>query len=111
MSMRRTMLAGVALAGVLAGCGGHTGDPSSSGATRPVAVAASARARAPVPVTLVARPAVALGAGIQDASAVPWRGGALLIGGLTPADVSSSAIVLARTTGSVRSGKPSPGAP
>ena len=104
MSTRRTMLAGVALAGVLAGCGGHAGDPSSSGATRPVAAAASARARAPVPVTLVARPAVALGAGIQDASAVPWRGGALLIGGLTPADVSSSAIVLARTTGSVQSG-------
>ena len=104
MSTRRAMLVGVALAGMLAGCGGRVSDPSSSGAARPARTVAGVKVSVGVPVTLVPRRAVALPAGIQDASAVPWRGGALLIGGLTPADVSSSGIVLARATGSVPSG-------
>ena len=59
---------------------------------------------ATVPVTLVAHPAAGLSAGIQDAAAAPWRGGVLLVGGLTPADVSSPAVVLVRTAGRGRSG-------
>jgi YVTN family beta-propeller protein len=42
---------------------------------------------------------------IQDAAAAPFAGGAVLIGGLTPADVSSDGIVTANRTGSRRVGR------
>ena len=42
---------------------------------------------------------------IQDAAAAPYGGGAVLIGGLTPADVSSDEIVTATRAGSQRVGR------
>ncbi len=85
----------VLLAAAVAGCGGR-GDPApqAGGTTRPSDP--PRHPRAAVPVTLVPHARAELPAGIQDAAAVPWRGGVLLVGGLTPADVSSSAIELVR---------------
>jgi YVTN family beta-propeller protein len=42
---------------------------------------------------------------VQDAAAAPFAGGAVLIGGLTPADVSSDEIVVANRAGSRRVGR------
>ena len=78
---------------VAAGCGA-AGDP---GPTSPAA--AVHKVRTPLPVTLVARPGAGLPSPVQDAAAAPWRGGALLVGGLTAADVSTSAVELARPAG------------
>jgi YVTN family beta-propeller protein len=99
------LAAGVLLA-ALAGCGSSRTDPATTtvagGAAHP---AAARRKPATVPVTLVARPAAGLPAGIQDAAASPWHGGILLVGGLTPADVSSPAVVLVRRGRAVASGQ------
>src|SRR5207244_10692838 len=42
---------------------------------------------------------------IQDAAAAPYAGGAVLVGGLTPADVSSNEIVTVTRSGSQRVGR------
>ena len=98
------LAAGVLLA-ALAGCGGSRTDPGTTvagGAAHPIA---ARRKPVTVPVTLAGRPAAGLPAGIQDAAASPWRGGVLLVGGLTPADVSSPAVVLVRSGRAVASGQ------
>jgi YVTN family beta-propeller protein len=46
-----------------------------------------------------------LAAPVQDAAAAPYAGGVVLAGGLTPADVSSDAIVTATRAGSTRVGR------
>jgi len=75
----------------LAGCGGRSDPP-----TAPLA-SAHRTAVAVVPVTLVARARPALPSALQDAAVAPWRGGLLIVGGLTAADVSSAAISFLRT--------------
>jgi YVTN family beta-propeller protein len=57
-----------------------------------------------VPVTLVAHARADLPSPIQAAAVSSWRGGVLLAGGLTAADVSSSAIDLVRADGSTSVG-------
>jgi YVTN family beta-propeller protein len=82
--MRYALLA--ALAVLLAGCGaGARTDPP------PTTVAARATHRQ-VPVQLAERRVGSLASAVQDAAAVGAPGAPLLIGGLTPADVSTSAI-------------------
>jgi YVTN family beta-propeller protein len=89
--MKLRPAAGVALSLVLAGCGGaHT--VTRTTAAKPGVRQAAHRVHAALPVRLASRSLPVLPAGIQDAAAVPWRGGALLVGGLTPADVSTRAI-------------------
>ena len=83
---------------VVAGCGAGT-DPSPTGHATAIRVV-----RPTVPVTLVAHPVADLAAPLQDAAAAPWRGGALLVGGLTAADVSTAAIELARPSGAAGAG-------
>ncbi len=52
-----------------------------------------------VPVTVSERALGSLTAPVQDAAAAPWRRGAILAGGLTAADTSTSNVVLVRTPG------------
>ena len=80
-----------ALAVLAAGCGGS----SHPGATKGVSVAAR---RHVVPVQVHERALSSLAAAVQDAAAVPCGGGALLVGGLTAADVSTGAITPVRST-------------
>ena len=54
---------------------------------------------------LVPVAAGALASPVQDAAAAPHAGGAVLVGGLTSADVSSDAIVSATRAGSARIGR------
>ena len=56
-------------------------------------------------VTLVPVAAGNLANAIQDAAAAPYAGGAVLLGGLTPADISSDEIVTATRAGSQRVGR------
>jgi YVTN family beta-propeller protein len=81
------------LAWALAGCAGG-GDPPTNAAATTTRTAAHRAVAAPL--TLVAHARAGLPAGIQDAAVASWRGGALIVGGLTPADVSSGAIALLR---------------
>jgi YVTN family beta-propeller protein len=60
---------------------------------------------AATPVHVAERLVGQLGEGVQDASAVSIPGGALLIGGLTPADVSTSAIQTVRGARETTSGR------
>ncbi len=87
--------AGLLLVAAAAGCGGgiDSGPGASPTAAHPSAVG---KVRVVVPPTLVAHPRADLPAGIQDAAVAPWRGGVLLVGGLTPADASTAAIDLVR---------------
>jgi DNA-binding beta-propeller fold protein YncE len=91
--MRRWALV-LALPLVVVGCGGHrAADPPP---TQP-------RAKAKPVVRHVVRlspvAAGALPAAVQDAAAAPWPGGAVLVGGLTAADVSTDEIVVATRAG------------
>jgi len=53
------------------------------------------------PVRVVERRIGSLPAPVQDATSAPWRGGAILAGGLTAADVSTSAVELVDARGNV----------
>jgi YVTN family beta-propeller protein len=89
---------------LLAGCGGggHTAvqsDPAKTVTARdPVRRVATIRRLVPVA-------AGNLASAIQDAAAAPYAGGAVLLGGLTPADASSDEIVTATRAGSQRVGR------
>ena len=88
---------------LLAGCGGahqvvQTSPPRTATAPDPVRRVAPIRRLVPVAAGNLAN-------AIQDAAAAPFAGGAVLIGGLTPADVSSDEIVTANRTGSRRVGR------
>jgi YVTN family beta-propeller protein len=102
--VRRSLL--LALPAILlAGCGG--GHRRTETATR---AAADPRPTAPVvhrasPLRrVVPLPAGTLAAPVQDAAAAPFGGGAVLVGGLTPADTSSDAIATVTRAGSRRVG-------
>lgn len=89
MSMRSALLAAAALTVAVTGCGvGKAAPPALP--RRPVAHTAN-RVAAP-PVHVEERTLGTLAAAVQDASAAPDGSGVLLAGGLTPADVSTSAI-------------------
>src|SRR4051812_47459823 len=87
-------------AAVLAGCGGG----HHAVQTDPPAAKHRRAVSPPAIRSLVARPAGTLQSPVQDAAAAPFSGGAVLIGGLTPADVSTSEIVTATRAGSRRVG-------
>jgi YVTN family beta-propeller protein len=79
---------------VLAGCGGAAADP------QPQTHAAKPR-RVPTTTRLVERAVGNLPAPVQDAAPAAFGGGrVLLLGGLTPADASTGAIVVASAAGS-----------
>jgi Kelch motif protein len=88
----------------LAGCGAaheRAQQVPTGGAPDPVK-----QVRADPPVRrLVPVAAGRLAAPVQDAAAAPYTGGVVLVGGLTPADVSSDAIVTATRAGSTRIGR------
>jgi YVTN family beta-propeller protein len=88
----------------LAGCGGGHRAVQATTAIRvnpsPPRHVRHATIRRLVPVA-----AGKLLAPVQDAAAAPFAGGAVLVGGLTPADVSSPAIVTATRAGSDRVGR------
>src|SRR3954464_13519926 len=93
-----------ALVALVAGCGGahHAAQtaPPRTVAASPDPVRRAAPIRRLVPVA-----AGNLANAVQDAAAAPFAGGAVLIGGLTPADVSSDEIVVANRAGSRRVGR------
>jgi DNA-binding beta-propeller fold protein YncE len=100
--MRRALLFAVPAFALLAGCGG-----GHKQAAPAASVSTHARpATLPLPVTHVrAVPAGTLATAVQDAAAAPFHGGAVLVGGLTPADVSTDEIVAATRAGSQRVGR------
>ncbi len=105
VGMGRSLVLAAALGLVLlAGCGGghHAAPSSTPGKT--LTVSRSVRRAAPIR-RLVAVPAGNLASAVQDAASAPWTGGAVLIGGLTPSDVSSDEIVTATRAGSQRVGR------
>jgi DNA-binding beta-propeller fold protein YncE len=88
---------------VLAGCA--SGEKHAAGPP-PVHAQATPAARTAGPLqSLVPVAAGSLDAAVQDAAAAPYAGGAVLLGGLTPADVSSDAIVTATRAGSRQVGR------
>jgi DNA-binding beta-propeller fold protein YncE len=103
-AMRRgLLLVGLAVLAA-AGCGGaHTrAQPATTAARTDLVKRLERDPPAPSLVPLVAG---SLADPIQDAAAAPFAGGAVLVGGLTPADVSSDAIVGATRAGSRRIGR------
>ena len=54
-----------------------------------------------IPVTVAEHALGSLAAPVQDATPAPWRGGAILAGGLTAADTSTADVVLVRAGGTV----------
>lgn len=88
----RRLVALAALAALAAGCGGST----QSGGTKAASTLRVVLHR--IPVQVHEHPLPSLAAAVQDAAAVPCGGGALLAGGLTPADVSTSAITPVRSS-------------
>jgi YVTN family beta-propeller protein len=103
-SMRRALLLAVPALSLLAGCGGGGGDVQAAAA--PAKPHVSAARRTAPPVTRL-RPVAAgtLDSAVQDAAAAPFHGGAVLVGGLTPADTSTDEIVTATRAGSQRVGR------
>ncbi len=102
--MRRGALLLLLGLSLLAGCGGgghkavQSGTPKTVNASDPVLRVATIRRLVPVAAGNLAN-------AIQDAAAAPYAGGAVLLGGLTPADVSSDEIVTATRAGSQRVGR------
>ena len=88
---------------LLAGCGGGShkarqSDPPKTGTSAdPVRRVATVKRLVPVA-------AGNLASAVQDAAAAPYSGGAVLLGGLTAADVSTDQIVTATRAGSQRVG-------
>ena len=99
--MRRTLLAVMPL--LLLGCGGSH-RAATTGATVARRVDPPVHAVAP-PRRLVPTAAGQLQAPVQDPAAATFNGGAVLLGGLTAADVSTDAIVTATRAGARRAGR------
>jgi YVTN family beta-propeller protein len=86
---------------VVAGCGAGKRSVSTTAAAKQATVAGRDVVHADRPIRrLVPIAAGTLASAIQDAAGARFGGGAVLIGGLTPADVSSNAIVTATRAGS-----------
>ena len=89
---------------LLAGCGG--GSHKAAQADPPATATGADPVRRVAPIRrLVPVAAGNLASAIQDAAAAPYAGGAVLLGGLTSADVSSDEIVTATRAGSQRVGR------
>src|SRR5438128_1539616 len=84
---------------LVVGCGGAHHAVQTAAARTVTTAPDPVRRVAPIK-RLVPVAAGDLANGIQDAAAAPFAGGAVLIGGLTPADVSSDEIVVANRAGS-----------
>ena len=95
MSTRRLVLV-AAVAVAATGCGAS----SKHAATTSRRVAKQVPVVRVVPVTVAEHALGNLAAPVQDATSAPWRGGAILAGGLTAADTSTSNVVLVRAPGS-----------
>src|SRR2546423_10310163 len=102
--MRRELLPLAVASLVIAACGGaHMRAEQSTTIRTPDPVG---RVKAAPPVRrLVPVAAGTLVSPVQDAAAAPHAGGVVLVGGLTPADVSTDAIVGATRAGSGRIGR------
>jgi YVTN family beta-propeller protein len=101
--MRRGALLSLLGLSLLSGCGGggHRAaetSPAKAAASDPVRLDTTIRHLVPVAAGNLAN-------AIQDAAAAPYAGGAVLLGGLTPSDVSSDEIVTATRAGSQRVGR------
>jgi YVTN family beta-propeller protein len=101
---RRALILLFALSLLPAGCGGgghkaqQQGLPQTVTVTDPVQRVTTIRRLQPVAAGNLPNP-------VQDAAAAPYAGGAVLLGGLTAADVSSDEIVTATRAGSQRVGR------
>ena len=102
--MRRALLLVAVVSLPLAACGGaHKQAQHVTTGVKPDPVK---QVRAdPLVRRLVPVAAGMLDAPVQDAAAASYAGGAVLVGGLTPADVSTDAIVTATRAGSSRVGR------
>jgi YVTN family beta-propeller protein len=88
---------------LLSGCGGGgqraaQTSPANAAGSDPVRLDTTIRRLVPVAAGNLAN-------AIQDAAAAPYAGGAVLLGGLTPSDVSTDEIVTATRAGSQRVGR------
>jgi YVTN family beta-propeller protein len=91
---------------VVAGCGGgHRAGPAPTSASTTVEKPAPVVRRDPPLTRLAPVPAGTLATAVQDAAAAPFAGGAVLVGGLTPADTSSDSIATVTRAGSRQVGR------
>jgi YVTN family beta-propeller protein len=95
--MGKPLLALCALGVLAAGCG----NAARQAATSTQHVALTTPVRRAVPVVVAERPLGNLSSPVQDATSAPWRRGAILAGGLTAADSSTSSVVLVHAAGRV----------
>jgi YVTN family beta-propeller protein len=102
--MRRGALLVLLGLAVLAGCGGGGHEAVQSAPAKTITASDPVRRVATIR-RLVPVAAGNLASAIQDAAAAPYAGGAVLLGGLTPADISSNEIVTATRAGSQRIGR------
>ena len=93
VAVRRAPLALVLAAAVVSGCGGHS--VSKAAATTRSAAKLVAAAK-PTPIVLSGRAAGSLPAPLQDAAYAASGGSAVLLGGLSAADTSTSGVIVAR---------------
>jgi YVTN family beta-propeller protein len=88
-----------AIAVLAAGCGSAGHKAGSTSTTQPVSQ--TTHSHRAVPVTVAEHALGTLAAPVQDATSAPWQTGALLAGGLTAADTSTSNVVPVRTPGTL----------
>ena len=93
----RRLLVLSSVAALAVGCGSAHRAATTTTKTRDVA--RTRPVRRVVPVTVAERALGSLAAPVQDATSAPWHGGAILAGGLTAADTSTSAVVAVRSPG------------
>jgi DNA-binding beta-propeller fold protein YncE len=89
----------------VAGCGGGHKQVAQTTSTRSTETRAVVRLSAPPVRRLVPRSAGRLDNAVQDAAVAPFGRGAVLVGGLTPSDVSTDSIVTVTRAGSRRVGR------
>src|SRR5438270_572404 len=94
--MTKPLLALCAVAVLAAGCG----STPHQAATNTQRVAQTTLVRRVIPVTVSERALGSLATPVQDATSATWHRGAILAGGLTAADTSTSNVVLVRAAGS-----------
>ena len=98
---RSTFTPSLALLALVAVTAAGCGASSKHAATTTQRVASRGLVARVAPVTVREDALGRLAAPVQDATSAPWRGGAILGGGLTAADASTSNVVLVRAPGRV----------